>query len=67
MNLLDRIAHSNGNPQRAISTLRFINQQQAGAAMSGGDYALVGGFWGVGESGGEPGVKVYLPIMIKGN
>jgi hypothetical protein len=26
MNLLDRMAHSNGNPQRTIAALRLINQ-----------------------------------------
>ena len=39
-------------------------QPDAGASMSGGDYTLAGGFWGVGSAGGSGG-DVYLPIVVK--
>jgi hypothetical protein len=37
--------------------------------MSGGDYTLAGGFWGVGTepAGGPDSNDVYLPIVIKEN
>ena len=36
-------------------------QPEAGAALSGGGYTLVGGFWG----GGPGQSRVYLPVVIK--
>ncbi len=36
-------------------------QPDAGAAMSGGGYTLVGGFWG----GAASQYKVYLPVVIR--
>ncbi|MFB0537256.1 MAG: hypothetical protein ACETWR_20020 [Anaerolineae bacterium] len=43
-----------------------IGQPDAGL-LTGGDYALVGGFWGGGASGGSsPGSqKVYLPVIMR--
>jgi hypothetical protein len=39
-----------------------IGQPDAGAAIGGGGFTLVGGFWG---QGGPPEYRVYLPIVIK--
>jgi hypothetical protein len=36
-------------------------QVDAGVAMTGGGFTLVGGFWG----GGASQYKVYLPVLIK--
>ena len=36
-------------------------QPDAGAAMSGGGFTLVGGFWG----GGASQYQVYLPVVIR--
>ncbi len=38
-----------------------IGQPDAGAALSGGSYTLVGGFW----AGASVGYKVYLPLVLK--
>jgi hypothetical protein len=41
-------------------------QADAGVLMSGGDYTLAGGFWGVGGLAGSPGGgPIYLPIIFK--
>ena len=41
-------------------------QADAGVLMSGGDYTLAGGFWGVGGLAGSPeGNPIYLPIVFK--
>ncbi len=38
-----------------------LGQPDAGAAMSGGGYTLVGGFWG----GAASQYQVYLPVVIR--
>ena len=35
-------------------------QPDAGPEMSGGSYAVIGGFWG-----GFGGVRIYLPVVLK--
>jgi hypothetical protein len=38
-----------------------IGQPDAGAALSGGGYTLVGGFWG----GASIQSRIYLPVVLK--
>jgi hypothetical protein len=41
-------------------------QADAGVLMSGGNYTLAGGFWGVGGLAQSPeGNPIYLPIVFK--
>jgi hypothetical protein len=41
-------------------------QADAGALLSGGNYTLAGGFWGVGGLAQSPGGgSIYLPIIFK--
>ena len=40
-----------------------VGQPDAGPALSGGAYEVVGGFWG--GSGLEPEVAVYLPMALR--
>ncbi len=43
-------------------------QPDAGVLMSGGNYILAGGFWGVGAPAGSSGANdVYLPVLLKGS
>ena len=37
-----------------------VGQPDAGSEMSGGSYAVIGGFWS-----GFGGAKIYLPIVLK--
>lgn len=41
-----------------------LGQPDAGA-LSDGDYALAGGFWGRRAIAPPPGYKIYLPIVLK--
>jgi hypothetical protein len=41
-----------------------IGQPDAGEVMSGGDYTLVGGFWGVGTAAPVD-RNIYLPVVIR--
>ncbi|HGX93327.1 MAG TPA: hypothetical protein ENK35_08440 [Candidatus Tenderia sp.] len=38
-----------------------VGQPDAGATLTGGNYTLVGGFWGAGAVG----YQVYLPIVLR--
>jgi len=41
-------------------------QTDAGAALTGGDYILVGGFWGAGGLAASPEASpIYLPTVLK--
>ena len=41
-------------------------QADAGVLLSGGDFTLAGGFWGVGGLAQSPGGgPIYLPIIFK--
>ena len=43
-----------------------IGQPDAGAALTGGGYTLVGGFWGgAGPAGAPARYSIYLPLVIK--
>ena len=48
----------------AYSLSATVGQPEAGAAQSGGDYNLGGGFWGGSE---VPPEKIYLPLLVKGS
>lgn len=52
---------SSGGPYALSAT---IGQPDAGA-MSGGEFALQGGFWAAG-SPAQPQFKVYLPTVVRG-
>ncbi len=39
-------------------------QPEAGAALSGGDYHLIGGFWPDGESG-QSAQLIFLPLVLR--
>ena len=41
-----------------------IGQHDAGEVMSGGDYSVVGGFWGGGLTPPSPNM-VYLPLVLR--
>jgi len=45
----------------AYTLVGTLGQPDAGAAMSGGGFTLVGGFWGSAASQ----YKVYLPVVIR--
>jgi len=45
----------------SYTLLGTIGQPDAGVAMTGGGFTLVGGFWG----GAASQYKVYLPLVIK--
>lgn len=49
---------STGGGYQLIGTL---GQPDAGTTLSGGGYALSGGFW----SGATSGTKVYLPLILR--
>ncbi len=38
-----------------------VGQPDAGTALTGGNYTLVGGFWGAGAAG----YQVYLPVVLR--
>ncbi len=40
-----------------------VGQPDAGVALSGGEYILVGGFW-PGAASGRGGLMIYLPIIL---
>lgn len=42
-----------------------IGQAEAGYQMSGGEYTLAGGFWGVGGVAPPPQWDVYLPVISR--
>ena len=42
-----------------------IGQAEAGYQMTGGEFTLAGGFWGVGGVAPRPERDVYLPIISK--
>ncbi len=39
-----------------------IGQPDAEPALTGGGYALTGGFWGIGAAAGH---RIYLPLVIR--
>jgi hypothetical protein len=47
----------------SYSLIGTIGQPDVGAALAGGGYTLVGGFWG----GALAQHRVYLPLVIKGS
>ena len=42
-----------------------IGQPEAGQRMRGGNYNLVGGFWGDGASIVSTGGAIYLPLVVR--
>jgi hypothetical protein len=42
-----------------------IGQPEAGHHMSGGNFNLVGGFWGDGAAVVSTGAAIYLPLVVR--
>jgi len=56
-----------GSPSpNAYTLVGTAGQADASAALTGGGFTLVGGFWGAGGPAGEPReYHVYLPVVIR--
>ena len=52
------------DPSSGYALTGAAGQTEPGVALSGGGYALVGGFW-PGEVNGGTRVPLYLPIILK--
>lgn len=55
-----------GGSPASYTLVGTAGQPDAGAALTGGGFTLVGGFWGAGSPAGEPPqYRVYLPVVIR--
>lgn len=52
------------DPSSGYALVGTAGQTEPGVGLSGGDYALVGGFWPGEVSGGTP-FPLYLPVILK--